>query len=67
MAWVLTRATPLGPPPRFLGNLKNFPNFTIIQLDPSANDTPYTRMEFSGPNGEVTMILMTSRLDESRA
>jgi len=65
MAWVDLPTTPTEAPPRFLDNLKNFPNFTTIELDLTSEDTPYPRMEFSGPNGIVTMILVTPRPDET--
>jgi len=40
--------------PRSLDNLRNFSDFTRIQL---SVDGPNPRMEFSGPNGRVNMIL----------
>ena len=46
--------------PRSLGNLKNFSDFTIIQL---YFNEPYPRMKFSGPNGEVSMIPTSFRVD----
>jgi hypothetical protein len=47
-------------PPRFLNNLKNFPNFTTIELYGNESDP---HMQFSGPNGEVRIIPRTSRVD----
>jgi hypothetical protein len=47
-----------GPPPRFLDNLRNLPNFTDIRLHINGR---YTYMQFSGPNGQVRMIPRTSR------
>ena len=41
--------------PRFLDNLKNLPGFTRIQLIGGR----YPQIEFSGPNGEVIMELIT--------
>jgi len=38
------------PPPKFIDNLKNLPEFTSIWLQ-----TDMTRMLFSGPNGKVSM------------
>jgi hypothetical protein len=48
-----------GPPPRFLDNLKNLPNFTDIHLH---IDRRFTYMQFSGPNGQVRMVPRTSRV-----
>ena len=42
--------------PRSLDNLRNLSDFTKIQLE---FDELYRRLEFSGPNGKVTMILST--------
>ena len=44
--------------PRSLDNLKNFSDFTAIELHP---DEYYPGMKFSGPNGQVNMTLGTSR------
>jgi len=44
--------------PRSLDNLKNFSDFTTIELHP---DEYYPGMKFSGPNGQVNMALGTSR------
>ena len=44
--------------PRSLGNLGNFPNFTAIQLYSDV----FPRLEFSGPNGQVTMISTTPQV-----
>jgi len=46
--------------PRSLDNLKNFSDFTTIQLQP---DKYYPHMEFSGPNGQVKIALTNSRSD----
>ena len=47
-------------PPRFLDNLRNLTDFTIIQLyDEGSN----SHMLFSGPNGQVRMTPRISRLD----
>jgi len=48
--------------PRSLDNLKNFSDFTTIQLCPGKY---CPRMEFSGPNGQVNMNLRTSRYDST--
>jgi hypothetical protein len=48
-------------PPRFLGNLRNFLDFTTIHL--SGDWGPH--MEFSGPNGQVRMIPRSPRLDKT--
>ena len=48
--------------PRSLDNLKNFSNFTTIQLYLGGL---YPHMEFSGPNGEVTIVTVTYRDDET--
>ena len=45
-----------GHPPRFIDNLRNFSNFTTIKLDCGP-----TRIQFSGPNGEVRMDLRDDR------
>ena len=42
--------------PRSLDNLRNLTNFTTIQLHP---DGPSPGMKFSGPNGQVDIILTT--------
>jgi hypothetical protein len=39
--------------PRFLDNLKNLPSFTTIEL---WGEESHSYLQFSGPNGEVTMI-----------
>jgi hypothetical protein len=49
--------------PRSLDNLRNFPNFTAVKLY-SGGSNP--RMRFTGPNGQVTMIPRTSRVDGTR-
>ena len=48
-----------GPPPRFLDNLRNLPNFTDIHLH---IDGRFPYMQFSGPNGQVRMAPRTSRV-----
>ena len=48
--------------PRSLNNLKNFSNFTAIQLIPTEM---FLHMTFSGPNGKVSTHLMTSRADRT--
>ena len=45
-------------PPRFLDNLRNLPDFTTVQL----HGNPQSRMQFSGPNGEVCIAPTTSRV-----
>jgi hypothetical protein len=47
-----------GPPPRFLDNLRNLSNFTDIHLYINGDRTG---MQFSGPNGQVTMVPRTSQ------
>jgi len=42
--------------PRSLDNLRNFSNFTTIQLHPGKH---FPRMKFSGPNGQVGVTLKT--------
>jgi hypothetical protein len=49
-------------PPRFLDNLRNFPNFTDVDLYISEF---YPSMQFSGPNGQVTMFPRSSRVDRT--
>jgi hypothetical protein len=49
--------------PRFLDNLRNFPNFTDIHLHIDGYDT---FMQFSGPNGQVGMIPSSPRVDKTR-
>jgi hypothetical protein len=51
-----------GHPPRFLDNLRNLANFTDVHLHISNH---YTRMDFSGPNGQVGMILRSRRDDKT--
>jgi hypothetical protein len=51
-----------GPPPKFLDNLRNLPNFTDILYTGKYS----TRMQFSGPNGQVTMVPRSSRVDKTR-
>ena len=46
--------------PRSLDNLGNLSNFTTVQLSVGEPDS---RMEFSGPNGKVSMTLTRSRAD----
>jgi len=41
-------------PPRFFDNLRNFPNFTTLRL--LSGGTLHSRMEFSGPNGQVIIF-----------
>ena len=48
-----------GPPPRFLDNLRNLPNFTDIRLYINGYST---YMQFSGPNGRVRMVPRTGRV-----
>ena len=48
--------------PKSLDNLKNFSDFTTIQLRPGKY---CPRMEFSGPNGQVNVSLRTSRYDST--
>jgi len=48
--------------PRSLDNLKNFSDFTTIQLRPGKY---CPLIEFSGPNGQVNMSLRTSRYDST--
>jgi hypothetical protein len=50
-------------PPRFLDNLRNLPNFTAVELHGGGLDP---HVQFSGPNGQVTMIPRTSRDDKTR-
>jgi hypothetical protein len=47
---------------RFLDNLRNFPDFTDIDLHIAKR---YTRIQFSGPNGQVGMIPRSSRVDKT--
>ena len=42
--------------PRSLDNFKNFSGFTTIKLYP---DKHYPHMEFSGPNGQVNIVIRT--------
>jgi hypothetical protein len=48
--------------PKSLDNLKNFSDFTTIQLHLGKY---YQRMKFSGPNGQVKLILRLSRNDQT--
>jgi len=48
--------------PRSLDNLKNFSDFTTIELHP---DKYYPCVKFSEPNGQVNMTLRTSRHDST--
>ena len=48
-------------PPRFLDNLRNLPNFTTVDLCGPGNLTPY--LQFSGPNGQVEMIMNNPQVD----
>ena len=48
--------------PKCLDNLRNFSNFTTIHL--YAREHP--RMEFSGPNGQVSILSITSGVDKTR-
>jgi hypothetical protein len=48
----------------FLGNLKNFPGFTTVDLCSPGDWRPH--IQFSGPNGQVKMIPRISRVDETR-
>ena len=49
-------------PPRFLDNLGNLPDFTAIELQCGRLDP---HLQFSGPNGRVTMIPRRSRVDKT--
>jgi hypothetical protein len=49
-------------PPRFLDNLRNLANFTNVYI---CFDDDYTQMEFSGPNGQVKMIPINPRFDDT--
>jgi hypothetical protein len=49
-------------PPRFLDNLRNFPNFTDIYICFEEFDTP---MQFSGPNGQVEIIPISPRFNNT--
>ena len=49
--------------PRSLDNLRNFSNFTTIQL---SIVEPNPRMEFSGPNGRVNVIFSNPGFDGTR-
>jgi hypothetical protein len=48
-------------PPRFLDNLRNLPNFTTVDLCGPSDWSPY--VQFSGPNGQVKMIMRTAQVD----
>jgi hypothetical protein len=47
-------------PPRFFDNLRNLPDFTTIELTGYGSEP---HIQFSGPNGKVTMIPITFRVD----
>jgi hypothetical protein len=47
-------------PPRFLDNLRNLSDFTTIELTGYGSEP---QIQFSGPNGKVTMIPITFRVD----
>jgi hypothetical protein len=47
---------------RFLDNLRNFPDFSDIDLHITKR---YTRIQFSGPNGQVGVIPRSSRVDKT--
>jgi hypothetical protein len=49
-------------PPRFLDNLRNLANFTTVTLS-GCDSNPY--MQFSGPNGQFSMITTTSGVDRT--
>ena len=64
-AWVELPDDPIeGHPPRFFNNLKNFPGFTTINLYGSGMDSD-GGMQFSGPNGEVTITPTITQADET--
>ena len=50
-------------PPRFLDNLRNLPDFTTIELTGYDSEP---QIQFSGPNGQVTMIPTTFWVDTTR-
>jgi hypothetical protein len=50
-------------PPRFFNNLRNLPNFTTVDLCCTSIWKPH--IQFSGPNGQVKMVLRTSRVDRT--
>jgi hypothetical protein len=50
-------------PPRFLDNLRNFPDFTAIEL---CGDIMGPHMQFSGLNGRVRVVPSASRVDKTR-
>jgi hypothetical protein len=49
----------------FLSNLKNFPSFIAVDLSTASYWKPH--VQFSGPNGQVKMILSASRVNKARA
>jgi hypothetical protein len=49
-------------PPRFFDNLRNFPNFTDIHICIAGVSA---EMQFNGPNGQVRVILTSSRFDDT--
>ena len=64
-AWVELPDDPIeGHPPRFFDNLKNFPGFATINLYGSGMDSD-GGMQFSGPNGEVTITPTITQADET--
>ena len=61
--WVDPSSTPIREHlPKSLDNLKNFSNFTTIELHPSGYPPS---INFSGPNGQVNISLSTSGGDEA--
>ena len=61
--WVNLPAPPIEHhPPRFFQNLRNLHGFTAIELH---GDDGYPHMEFSGPSGEVTLVLITPHDNEA--
>ena len=52
-----------GHPHKFLNNLRNLPNFTTIQLHGSGRMGSHVR--FTGPSGEVKMLVGYSQSDET--
>ena len=52
-----------GPPFRFLDNLRNLRNFTMVRL---YGDEPYPHIELNGPNGEVRLTLRTSQVNTTQ-
>jgi hypothetical protein len=52
--------------PRSLDNLRNLSNFTKIRLHFKHIEHSYVGIQFSGPNGQVCMISMSSRDEATR-